>query len=125
MQQTVLGLVEIQDLNYPSEVEENQEFNIEYNVINQSSDTLNIWGEILEDNSIIPGTSWNATLEPGGIYHSVNTIPGRTTDLHAEIHAGHYTTAPPPTPEVDIWKILTIMLGITTIGAMAAVIYRR
>jgi len=114
---TSSGLVKIEDLTYPSEVQAGETFNVSYYTRNISSQSLTVWGEILDGTTVIPGSQWQYILQPGEKYYSQITIPGRYTDLYGTVQVGHIEEEMPPI-EIDIWKMATILLGTIVLGAI-------
>lgn len=86
------GNLQISNVVAPSEVFENEEFVISYDVTNNGG-TDTCWGHIMDTGQQveIPNSKWQQAIPAGELQHFDTTVPGRSEDLHATIEVGYYT----------------------------------
>jgi len=65
----------IENLTYPSTVEVGEEFNIAYDCVNNGNED-SCFGQIMKDNTLIPGSRWDQTLANGATKSSDIPISG-------------------------------------------------
>jgi len=95
---------EIQNFNAPSQVSPSTPFNISYSAYNKSSQVQTLWGKIIDtgNNSIMPGSNWEQSVQPGYSYASNVSIPGITSNLNGIVQIGHIGTQLPDNPIIGI-----------------------
>lgn len=84
------GNAQIENLNYPSEVNPGQSFNVTYTARNiGGTDTL--WGRIIDRDTgqVIPGSEWQQMISGGSTKNVSTQFSGITADFHGRVEAGH------------------------------------
>lgn len=110
-----LGIISIQALNAPANVEAGVPFTVTYDARNDSVSTQTVFGYIWDSNPTNPGkvagSEWTHDINASESFHSVNTFGGITAAFNGIITVGHITADPTCSPDgifqcqgVDLYK---------------------